>query len=224
MRTRNLNYPENIIEDIFGTTQITSMLKDTIEERIELTFKEYDKKFSEAEKEILKLYYKDSKTVREIANIYNFSHARAAKIRATALKKLKVFGRKNIIDYYTLKDEIESVKNNVDILFEKDISELGITSTQTYNALRKEGINTIGDLCNYSRNDIRSILRVGKKGEERINAALSYFFEKYYATDILIKLNRDDAIKNDIKELMNKYNFSSVDELTNFINSTASIK
>ena len=106
-------YPYNLIEDIFGyeTNDITKVINIPIlpdqEKGLEHIL---NNNLTERSKDILQLYYKEGKTLREIADSYSISKERVNQIMAKALRTLRHPSSSHYIKY-GLRENIIKIEN-----------------------------------------------------------------------------------------------------------------
>lgn len=107
------------------------------------------------------------KTMEDMTHVRNLGRKRLEEV----LSKLEEYD-------LSLKDSEEEevvtdTNNESDELLEKDIGEMEL-SIRSYNCLKRAGINTIGDLCSKSFEDMMRVRNLGRKSLEEVIDRLNY--------------------------------------------------
>lgn len=163
---------------------LLKLLIPDIEERI--WKKINNSNLTERELEILELRIFDGKTLDETGNRFGVTRERIRQIEARAYRKLRhpqrrffeVLNAKDFeyynkvitemmssIQYEMSKEEIE--KDEMNLLEKFTIKELGLGS-RAYNVLKRNGINNLKDLQDYSKEEVGTFKNLGKKSFEEI--------------------------------------------------------
>lgn len=164
---RNLDYPKNLIFDIFGG--IDFEVSEDTERGLDFSLDT----LREREKKVLNEYYREEKMLKEIAGIFCLSTERTRQIYAKALRKIRHPNRSNYIkfgyDGYTemIKKKEEELKK--DFANEKvkgvKIEELEL-SVRSYNCLKRSGVKVISDIK--SKEWLMTIRNLGRMSYEEI--------------------------------------------------------
>lgn len=154
------------------------------------------------EQHVLALRIRDKRTLDEVGTQYDRTRERVRQIQAKAERKLRHPSRQRMYlcvpenEYQIKCKELEQLRKDYDILTdkleqyeknrqpetltaaeyllerEKPIEDLNLT-VRSYNALKRAGKNTVGDVMNCSFTDLRGIRNLGKASIENICAALA---------------------------------------------------
>ena len=183
-----LEYPYNLIKDLelepcecfehFNERLEFLLTKSTITDR---------------EEKIIRLYYIDGKTFEEIGKYFGTTRERIRQIQTKAIKKLKLFKKyfyggkwclmeelakeeyqkyletqKPYWKYESAKQYIFQYESGVFLpIREQKIDNLDL-SVRSYNCLKRAGIRTIGDLLNFTYNDLFKIRNLGRKSLKEV--------------------------------------------------------
>ena len=145
------------------------------------------------EEKIIRLYYIDGKTFEEIGKEFGTTRERIRQIEAKAIKKLKLFRNYFYMGKWCVMEELakEEYKKNLETqksywkyesakqyifqyesgvslpIREQKIENLDL-SMRSYNCLKRAGIRTIGDLLNFTYNDLFKIRNLGRKSMKEV--------------------------------------------------------
>lgn len=160
-------YPLNLIKGISPDFEFGDNKDDQIK-GLEFCLNEF---INEREKTVLINRYKNRKTLRELGREFNVYAERIRQIQAKALRKLRNPTKFNYIlygynGYSKILEEIENKKqeerqNPLNFKFE-DV----IFSTRVHNALRRHGIEALGDI--ESKEQLMRIRNLGRKSVDEI--------------------------------------------------------
>ena len=120
-------------------------------------------------------HYRDGKTYAELAKELGISSSRVAQIRISAIRKLRHPSKSQAIlrgykAWVACKEQSETIlvgEIKAKPITERSIDALAL-SVRPYNALRRAGIDTIGDLVKYSLEELMYIRNIGTLGIKEI--------------------------------------------------------
>ena len=183
-----LEYPYNLIEDL---ELEPCECFEHFNERLEFLLTKLV--ITDREEKIIRLYYIDGKTFEEIGREFGITRERIRQIQEKAIKKLKLFKKyfydgkwclmeelakeehqkyletqKSYWKYESAKQYILQYESGVFLpIREQKIENLDL-SMRSYNCLKRIGIRTIGDLLNFTYNDLIKIRNLGRKSMKEI--------------------------------------------------------
>lgn len=183
-----LEYPYNLIKDL---ELEPCECFEHFNERLEFLLTK--SVITDREEKIIRLYYIDGKTFEEIGKEFNVTRERIRQIENKAIKKLKMFKKyfyggkwclmeelakeeyqkyletqKSHWKYESAKQYIFQYENGFVLpIKEQKIENLEL-SVRSYNCLRRAGIRTIGDLLNFTYDDLFKIRHLGRKSMKEV--------------------------------------------------------
>ena len=183
-----LEYPYNLIEDL---ELEPCECFEHFNERLEFLLTKLV--ITDKEEKVIRLYYIDGKTLEEIGKEFGFTRERIRQINEKAIKKLKLFKKyfyggkwclmeelakeeyqkyletqKSYWKYESAKQYILQYESGVFLpIREQKIENLDL-SMRSYNCLKRAGIRTIGDLLNFTYNDLFKIRNLGRKSLKEV--------------------------------------------------------
>lgn len=183
-----LEYPYNLIEDL---ELEPCECFEHFNERLEFLLTKLV--ITDREEKIIRLYYIDGKTFEEIGREFGTTRERIRQIQEKAITKLKLFKKyfyggkwclmeelakeeyqkyletqKSFRTYESAKQYILQYESGVFLpIKEQKIENLDL-SMRSYNALKRAGIRTIGDLLNFSYYDLIKIRNLGRKSIKEV--------------------------------------------------------
>ena len=183
-------WPFNLIEELVEDTSIEA---PNIIYSVEL-FNKVLNTLTEREKRCLELYYRDRLTLDQIGSKFNVTRERARQILANATRhigqrsKLKAMIAVSKVDYdelafryKQLERENEVLKSvcPVDALKDPDPEDMNLImledldlSIRSYNALKRAGIQTLGELVTLTPEKLQKVKNMGRKSIAEINIKL----------------------------------------------------
>lgn len=178
-KKKGMGYPENLLQDVFDRTtyEMPEITEDTVA-GIEYAAGAMDNR----RLQILLMYYRDGKTLREIAEFFCISPSRASGLKRETVAKLHrakyvgylLYGKQGYEEHLekhrleqAAKRDTEEYKHIMDIRFE-DLD----LSVRSFNSLRRAGYTTIGDIINLSEEEILNIKSISWKQYDEIGKVL----------------------------------------------------
>lgn len=189
-KAKDLNYPQNLIPIITKPVEYPKLLNDSIsEEEVVDIMKEA---LTDREYLLIQYRYKTGKTLEECGKIYGITKERIRQIEKRAFRKirfrvyrsqLKRYHEELLSEYETLIRKISDVERELGFCKPEEVltvDNLPIDSldlsVRSHNALKREGVETIGQLKDMSVHDIYMIRNVGKLSENEIITKLKEKF------------------------------------------------
>lgn len=168
---RHLNYPENLLYDMYGETVSSDKLED-ISAGIEYVL---TNKVKQRDADIVRMYYNDEFSLRRIAGVVGVTIERVRQIRLKTVRKLRLAPqvRHGLKGYE--ERMIEESKHLEKMFTNLNKSEIPISSLnlsiRSYNCLKRHNINTVGGIKSVKQ--LMSIRNLGRKCLEEIYAKLT---------------------------------------------------
>jgi predicted DNA-binding protein YlxM (UPF0122 family) len=171
---KRLPYPLNILNAIYGhNPSYYEKYKKLGTEKLDGIFSYIVSQpyFSKQNKEIFDLYYRQGHTMKEIEEITGLSKQSITVKTDTVLQKIRNYPR--LTEFLNDYPPVRAVwKNEVPNDGNTPIENCEF-SPLTYNALKRYGIGTLGDLMTYTAQEICLIRCIGAEGLAAIKEALS---------------------------------------------------
>lgn len=189
-KAKYLNYPQNLIPIITKPVEYPKLLNDSIsEEEVVDIMKEV---LTDREYLLIQYRYKTGKTLEECGKIYGITKERIRQIEKRAFRKirfrvyrsqLKRYHEELLSEYEALIRKISDVERELGFCKPEEVltvDNLPIDSldlsVRSHNALKREGVETIGQLKDMSVHDVHMIRNIGNISENEIITKLKEKF------------------------------------------------
>lgn len=196
VQTRREEYPENLIESIFGNYDKPLdylILLENIDNRILRTLQNFPNFLSEREIFILDSLYPKGRTLEQTGKELNLTRERVRQIECKIINKFRKIKESLLLDdetYYLylksneLREKYNSLITHYQVKIDRvndeiknndiksyPVEELDL-SLRAYNCLKRSKIYNIEQLSNYSFEDLLKIKNLGKTSAKEIRQAL----------------------------------------------------
>lgn len=169
------DYPQNIIRDIFYSPySLDRNVAPTVATFLE-NFKSVKVDYLlEVEKDVIELYYEHNHTLLEISHIKGWTKQRIHQLKDSALRKLRDEQVRDILLGVKPQGSAVIRDENFDVIPNLNTSLSAIhLSYHIRNVLHMHHIHTIGDVINYTTQDLLNMKNFGRASVEKLDDALN---------------------------------------------------